>query len=89
MVKEATDRQTLISLVKRKIHKVYIKYVQDKSQRGDDELMENFLEELKEFNIHVDKKTEEHKFYNMIVGFSTQKHMEEFQALLKKYNKLF
>jgi len=88
MVKEATARQLLISLLKKKIYQKYIKFVNEKSQKGDEELMKNFLEELKEFNLDLNKK-DENIFYNSIVSFNDVKNMENMMELLKKYNKLF
>ena len=89
MVKETTSRQLLISLVKRKIHKVYIKFTNDKAQRGNDELMKNFIEELLEFGIRVQENMEEHVFYNLLVGFKDETKIEDYMSLLVKYNKLF
>ena len=88
MVKEATARQLLISLLKKKIYQKYIKFVNEKSQKGDEELMKNFLEELKEFDLDLNKK-DENTFYNSIVSFNDVKNMENMIELLKKYNKLF
>jgi hypothetical protein len=89
MVKETTSRQLLISLVKRKIHKVYIKFTNDKAQRGNDELMKNFIEELLEFGIRIQENMEEHVFYNLLVGFKDETKIEDYMSLLVKYNKLF
>lgn len=88
MVVEATSRQQLISLVKRKIHKVYIKFAQDKCQRGNDELMRNMIVELEDFGISV-QDMEEAKFYDTLVSFEEERAMEEYMKLLQKYNKLF
>jgi len=88
MVKEATPRQLLISLLKKKIYQKYIRFVNEKSQKGDEELMKNFLEELKEFGLDLNKK-DENTFYNSIVSFNDVKNMENMMELLKKYNKLF
>ena len=88
MVKEATARQLLISLLKKKIYQKYIRFVNEKSQKGDEELMKNFLEELKEFGLDLNKK-DENTFYNSIVSFNDVKNMENMMELLKKYNKLF
>lgn len=88
MVKEATPRQLLISLLKKKIYQKYIKFVNEKSQKGDEELMKNFLEELKELNLNLEK-TDENTFYKSIVSFNDSKNMENMMELLKKYNKLF
>lgn len=88
MVKEATPRQLLISLLKKKIYQKYIKFVNEKSQKGDEELMKNFLEELKDFGLDLHKQ-DENTFYNSIVSFKDVKNMENMMELLKKYNKLF
>lgn len=88
MVKEATPRQLLISLLKKKIYQKYIRFVNEKSQKGDEELMKNFLDELKELNLDLIKK-DENTFYNSIVSFNDAKNMENMMELLKKYNKLF
>jgi hypothetical protein len=88
MVKEATPRQLLISLLKKKIYQKYIRFVNEKSQKGDEELMKNFLEELKEFGLDLNKK-DENTFYNSIVSFNDKSNMENMMELLKKYNKLF
>jgi len=88
MVKEATPRQLLISLLKKKIYQKYIRFVNEKSQKGDEELMKNFLEELKEFRLDLNKK-DENTFYNSIVSFNDKSNMENMMELLKKYNKLF
>lgn len=89
MVKETTTRQLLISLLKKKIYQKYIKFINQKSQKGDDELMGNFIEELLDFNIRVGDTTDEHTFYNNIVGFKDETKIEDYMTLLTKYNKLF
>lgn len=88
MVKEATPRQLLISLLKKKIYQKYIKYINQKSQKGDEELMKNFLDELKDLKIDLTNQ-DEHKFYNTIVSFNDAQNMENMMGLLQKYNKLF
>lgn len=88
MVKEATPRQLLISLLKKKIYQKYIKYINQKSQKGDEELMKNFLDELKDLKIDLNNK-DENIFYNTIVSFNDAQNMENMMTLLQKYNKLF
>lgn len=88
MVKEATPRQLLISLLKKKIYSKYIKFINEKSQKGDEELMKNFLEELTDLNIDLSNQ-DENKFYKTIVSFNDVSNMENMMELLKKYNKLF
>lgn len=88
MVKEATPRQLLISLLKKKIYSKYIKFINQKSQKGDEELMKNFLEELTDLNIDLSNQ-DENKFYKTIVSFNDVSNMENMMELLKKYNKLF
>tara|TARA_B110000285_G_scaffold190263_1_gene217412 strand:- start:3040 stop:3306 length:267 start_codon:yes stop_codon:yes gene_type:complete len=88
MVKEATTRQLLISIVKKKIFGKYTKYTNGKSGKGDDELMKDFIQELTEFQILIQENDDENLFYRKLVSFSG-KNFEEFMNLLLKYNKLF
>ncbi|SUZ86392.1 uncharacterized protein METZ01_LOCUS39246 [marine metagenome] len=88
MVKEATTRQLVISIVKKKIYGKYVKYTNGKSGKGDDELMRDFINELTEFQILIQENDDENLFYRKLVSFNG-KNFEEYMTLLVKYNKLF
>jgi hypothetical protein len=88
MVKEATTRQLLISIVKKKIYGKYVKYTNGKSGKGDDELMKDFMHELNEFHIQIKETDDENVFYKKLISFEG-KTFDEYMGLLQKYNKLF
>ena len=88
MVKEATTRQLLISIVKKKIYGKFVKYINGKSGKGDDELMKDFINELTDFQILIQENDDENLFYRKLVSFNG-KNFDEYMTLLMKYNKLF
>ena len=90
MVKQATFRQTLISLVKRKIYKQYEKKLDGKIQKGDAELLNNLVVELKDdFQIVVNEDDTCDIFYEKMVSYTSENRNEDYMTLLVKYNKLF
>ena len=90
MVKQATFRQNIVSAFKRKIFKQFLKRSDGKIQKGDSELLKDFVIELeKDFQISVSDEEECDKIYEKIVSYQSEDREEDYMTLITKYNKLF
>lgn len=90
MVKQATFRQNVVSAFKRKIFKQFLKRADGKIQKGDSELLKDFVKELgSDFQIAVHDEEECDIIYEKIVSFKSEDREEDYMTLITKYNKLF
>ena len=90
MVKQATFRQNIVSAFKRKIFKQFLKRADGKIQKGDSELLKDFVRELAgDFQIVVGDEEECDKIYEKIVSYKSEDREEDYMTLIVKYNKLF
>lgn len=90
MVKQATFRQNIISAFKKKIFKQFLKRSDGKIQKGDGELLNDFVIELKnDFQITIGEEEDCDRIYEKIASFQSEDRNEDYMTLLAKYNKLF
>ena len=90
MVKQATFRQNVVSAFKRKIFKQFLKRTDGKIQKGDSELLKDFVRELgNDFQITVEEDEDCDSIYEKIVSYKSEDREEDYMTLIAKYNKLF
>ena len=90
MVKQATFRQNVISAFKKKIFKQFIKREDGKIQKGDAELLDDFVLELNnDFQISISDEEKTDIIYEKVASYQNEDREEDYMTLITKYNKLF
>lgn len=90
MVKQATFRQNVVSAFKRKIFKQFLKRAEEKIQKGDSELLKDFVIELEsDFQIAIHEEEDCDMIYEKVVSYKSENREEDYMTLITKYNKLF